>query len=227
MYVAISKDLVNRVRTKISHMRKAEIASTVPNLEKSYTVDASDIYNKAVFGEHLHLMDIVPKHWFRKRESSGISIYYKSDETCTDYDRNTSISFEGMTNAWTPPSGEQHSFYVYSYAATINLNDVLAFPEGTPGRQEIIDRVNDARTCFDINVRWDKVTADVVGFLERCKSLNEAVKLLPSIKMYVDKEDIDRLERKVERAPRQEIVMDIDTDTITASAVAARLAQTI
>jgi hypothetical protein len=227
MYVAISKDLIERVADRISRMNTAEVQSTLPNLEKSYAVDASGIYNKAAFGEHLHLLDISPNKWFRKRESANIHVSYKSDETSTEYDRNTSITFAGMTNAWTPPNGSESSYYVYSGGVTISIDEVLALPVGTPGRQEIIDRVNDARVCFDINARWDKVRTDVVSFLKKCKSLNEAIKLLPSIKLYVDKIDIERLERKVERAPRPEIVMDIDSDTITASAVAARMSGVI
>lgn len=223
MYVAISKDLVQRVKDRIHHMRKAEIESTVPNLDKTFAVDASSIFNKAAFGEHLHFLDIAPKTWFRKRESSSIHVRYKSDENSAEYDRDTSVRFEGMTNAWSPPNGSESSFYVYSGSASINIDEVLALPESTPGRQEIIDKVADSRTEFDINVRWDKVQKDIVDFLGKCKSLNEAVKLLPSIKMYVSQQDLERLERKVERGPREEVVMDIDVDTITASAVAARI----
>ena len=225
MYVAISKDLVQRVQDRIRHMRKAEISSTVPNLEKSFSLDASKLFNKAAFGEHLHLLDIAPKEWFRKRDVASMRVIYKYSEASADYDREASIRFEDMTNAWSPPTSSE--YYVYNSTPTITLDEVLAFPEGTPGRQEIIDRVNDNRTTFDINARWGKVDKDIVDFLRKCKSLNEAVKLLPSIKLYVDKDDIERLERKVERAPRQDIVLDFDTDTITASAVAARMQGTI
>jgi hypothetical protein len=49
------------------------------------------------------------------------------------------------------------------------------------------------------------------------------MKLLPTLRMYVAPEDIERLEKKVERAPRRELVLDVDAEGITAAAVAARL----
>jgi hypothetical protein len=225
MYVSISKDLIHRVENKISRMQKAEIEASIPNIDKTMVVDASSIYNKAAFGEHLHLLDIIPKEWVKEKNEAVISIEFKANSEDTEPNRHVSIRFSGMTAAYCPPSPGE--YYGYNNSTKIKLEDVLAFAESTPGRQEIIDRVNDAKVMFEINVRWAKIRGDIVGFLKKCKSLNEAVKLLPTIKMYADKDDIERLERKVDRAPRQDIVLDIDVDTITASAVAARMSGTI
>jgi hypothetical protein len=63
-----------------------------------------------------------------------------------------------------------------------------------------------------------------MAFLGKCKSLNEALKLWPGVKMYIPREYIERVERKVERKVREkEILEDTPVDTLTAAAIAARL----
>jgi uncharacterized protein with von Willebrand factor type A (vWA) domain len=88
------------------------------------------------------------------------------------------------------------------------------------------------RQVADINSRWKKVQNDVSKFLESCKSLNEAVKLWPDIKLYVPEQYLKRLNESVAREKKQqeanaalEALQSIDTDFAVAAAVGARLAQ--
>jgi hypothetical protein len=79
---------------------------------------------------------------------------------------------------------------------------------------------------FALNARWKKVSEDISEFLEKCKSLNEAVKLFPGVRMYISAEDAERLDRKVERAAqRKAIVHSYDTEGLIAAAIAAKLAE--
>jgi hypothetical protein len=76
-----------------------------------------------------------------------------------------------------------------------------------------------------MDARWEKIKTDIDEFLDKCKSLNEAVKLFPGVRMYIHSEDIERLERKLERpTQRAKIVEDVDTEGLTAAAIAAKLA---
>jgi uncharacterized protein YdaU (DUF1376 family) len=90
------------------------------------------------------------------------------------------------------------------------------------------------RQIADINSRWSKVQADVSKFLESCKSLNEAVKLWPDIKLYVPEQYIKRLNESVAREKKAqeanaalEALQSIDTDFAVAAVVGARMAQAI
>jgi hypothetical protein len=97
-------------------------------------------------------------------------------------------------------------------------------PEDTPGRAEILQRWENELVVRSINERWSKITKDVTEFLDKCKSLNEAVKLFPTVRMYIHSQDLERLDRKVERpSQRKAIVLDVDTDGLTAAAIAAKL----
>jgi hypothetical protein len=223
MYVAISADLINRVEQRINNMERAELNAAAPTFNTEHVIDASAIFNKASFGERLDLLANVPKEWLKPIENGRVNVEFKHTEADTEVNRSVSMDFRGMTYAYLRPDGG--SYYGYISTPTIQLDDVLAMPETTPGRAEIIQRVEDFKVRWDIERRWKKIRHDVTQFLKSCKSLNEAVKLLPSIKMYVDKDDIQRLERKVERKPREELTINIDTGEITAAAVAARLAE--
>jgi hypothetical protein len=78
-----------------------------------------------------------------------------------------------------------------------------------------------------INARWEKIKVDIDEFLQKCKSLNEAVKLFPGVRMYIHYDDRERLDRKLERpAQRAKIVESYDTEGLTAAAIAAKLAAT-
>jgi hypothetical protein len=78
---------------------------------------------------------------------------------------------------------------------------------------------------MDIDARWQKVETDIVEFLRKCKSLNEAVKLFPNVTMYLHYEDMERLNLKVERpSQRKSIIEEVDVEGITAAAIAAKLA---
>jgi hypothetical protein len=92
------------------------------------------------------------------------------------------------------------------------------------GAQEILDRLAEKEIRTEIHERWGKVNSDIQVFLNKCKSLNEALRLWPALKMYVPEEYIERVETKVERRKREtEIVESVDIGELTAAAIAAKL----
>lgn len=218
-YVAISRDLIQRVGVNIRKMMNAEIASTLPDLGKDYTLDASHIYNLSVWEpEHIHLMASIPKDWLAQQGNAYVNV---AGPHPLDPEKKLSkqVRFVNMTYAYARPARD----YWNRSAGEIHIDQLRALPEGTTGRAECIQRFEDACVEAEITARWEKIGTDVIDFLEKCKSLNEAIKLLPGVRMYVDRDDIARMEKKVQRAPRTELAADIDGDGITAAAVAARL----
>jgi hypothetical protein len=217
--VGITKDLINRVETKIDGMRKAERASDLPNIDKSYSIDASMLHNTGCWGaEHVHLLNTIPKDWLYKTSDSSITITGWTDEAIH---LKTSVRFTGMTFAYHRPDVG----YYNKHISELTLDEVRAFPEETPGRAELLQRWDDAVIELAINERWGKVKTDITEFLKKCKSLNEAVKLFPGVRMYIHYEDLERLDRKAERpTQRAKIVEEVDTEGLTAAAIAAKLA---
>jgi hypothetical protein len=217
--VGISKDLINRVETKINGMRRAERASDLPNIDKQYSIDASMLYNIGCWGaQHVHLLSMIPKDWLARTTDSSITIAGTIDEGVV---LKASVRFTGMTFAYQRP---RDSYYSKS-DSELTLEEVRAFPEEAPGRAELLQRWDDAVIEKAIDARWNKVKTDITEFLGKCKSLNEAVKLFPGVRMYIHYEDLARLDKKAERpTQRAKIVEEVDTEGLTAAAIAAKLA---
>jgi len=216
--VGITKDLRNRVKTKINGMRKAERNSDVPNIDKNITLNASQLYNIGCWTEkYVHLIDQIPKDWLTKTEEATVSISGTLDDGRT---LSTSVRFNGMKSAYARPRDS----YYNRVESELTIDYVRSLPEDTPGRAELLQRWEESTIALDIDARWAKVETDIDEFLDKCKSLNEAVKLFPGVRMYIHIEDTERLDRKLERpAQRAKIVEDVDTEGLTAAAIAAKL----
>lgn len=218
-YVAITSELINRVEGRIRTMRNNEVASMCPDLNKDYQRDASHIYNLSVWEpEHIHLMASIPKDWLNQQKDAYINIAGPHPLN-SELKLTKQIRFNGMTSAYARPSRD----YWNRTGGEIHIDQLRALPDGITGKEECIQRFEQACTEAEIDAKWDKVTKDIKEFLHKCKSLNEAVKLLPTLRMYLDPNDIGRMEKKVERAPRKELTEGVDSEGITAAAVAARL----
>jgi hypothetical protein len=217
--VGITKELRDRTKNVIEMMRKAERASDLPEIDKNYSIDASMLYNTGCWGaDHVYLLESIPKDWLAKSSDASIIIHGWTDEGRS---LKTSVRFNNMTFAYQRPKDN----YYNRLDSELTVDQVRAFPEETPGRAELLQRWDDALIEMAINARWEKIKVDIDEFLQKCKSLNEAVKLFPGVRMYIDRHDIERLERKLERpTQRAKIVEDVDTEGLTAAAIAAKLA---
>jgi hypothetical protein len=217
--VGITKELINRVKTQINIMRRSERANDLPDIDKNYSVDASKLYNIGCWGaQHFHLLDLIPKDWLTKSPDASITVTGWTDDGVS---LKASVRFNNMTSAYQRPRDN----YYNRQDSELTLDELRAFPEETLGRAELLQRWDDAVIEKAIDARWAKVETDIIEFLNKCKSLNEAVKLFPGVRMYIHREDIERLERKLERpAQRAKIVEDVDTEGLTAAAIAAKLA---
>jgi hypothetical protein len=217
--VGITKELRDRTKNVIEMMRKAERASDLPEIDKNYSIDASMLYNIGCWGaDHVYLLESTPKDWLTKSSDTSITIHGWTDEGRS---LKTSVRFNNMTFAYQRPADG----YYNRHQSELTVDQVRAFPEETPGRAELLQRWDDALIEMAINARWEKIKTDIDEFLQKCKSLNEAVKLFPGVRMYIHRDDIERLERKLERpTQRAKIVEDVDTEGLTAAAIAAKLA---
>lgn len=217
--VGITKELINRVKTKINGMRKAERNSDVPDIDKNITIDASQLYNIGCWGaQHVHLLNMIPKEWLSRMEDATVSIKGTLDDGRS---LSTSVRFSAMKSAYARPRDN----YYNRTDSELTIEYVRSLPEETVGRAELLQRWDESIIALDIDTRWAKVETDITEFLGKCKTLNEAVKLFPGVRMYIHYEDIERLERKLERpTQRAKIVADMDTEGLTAAAIAAKLA---
>ena len=214
--VFVTRELRSRVQNRINNMRDREIQTLCPKIGTNISLDASYLFNLASWGkEHYHLLRLIPKDWLYTSEN--VSLYILDDAT----KQKCRMRFVGVTDARARPSTNRYSYD----ESTLLIEDLRALPEETIGRTEALEYWDSFMEHCDITQRWEKIRTDVDNFLEKCKSVNEGVKLFPNIRMYLHPEDVERLDRQVVRkaSERQDIVADLDVSELTAAAMSAKL----
>lgn len=212
-FVAISRDFMQRVNSKIEQMRRAEVRTLGENRPDLALNPADPFYMQTIWGEHAHLHDQMPKAWISHQESVRLK-----------------FKIPGATRI-----KEHHNWFEFRAVST--NKDGFPIPPRFPSYDEkecdpnnpLMSSILDyAVKLNEIDSRWETVLLKVNQFLGACKSANEAVKLWPDVKVYFDKDDVERIERKVTRAGSSEsnaaqALAGIDTGEIMGAAVIARL----
>jgi hypothetical protein len=210
-YVAISNQLMDEVRGKINRMKEAELNSLPPSTENLSFSYAPQDYEALVWGEHLHLKSVIPVTWMRYvDEIRGTAEYFHNERT---HKANLYIKLGNKVAAPPIPNAS-------SYRADITMS------ETHPDMVALIAR---SKQALDITDKWSALGSKIRDFLNNCKSLNEAVKLWPDVRIYIPQSYMNRMLAKSERTAEKiskasEFLKQIDTDHAIAAAVGARMA---
>lgn len=208
-FVGISKNFIERVGSKIQNMQKAEI-NGLGEQPKITALNTDPWVLQAVWGEHLHLLEKIPKTWIGKTENLKFKFEVKQPDL---------------------PEDRQHFAFGVAFSDAVSVPPGYSWYGETPvdaSIPQLAPIVEYATKFREIDARWFKVRGQVLSFLESCKSANEAVKLWPDVKMYFDQEDIERLEAKTIRSGTAESeaakkLAELDTNGLTSAAVIARM----
>lgn len=209
-YVAISNSLMDEVRSKIGRMKEAELDSLPKAVDTLTFSDAPHDFQKLVWGDHFHLKDTLPDSWKRYvPELIGFTEFSYKERTMK------SRLYIKLANKFGSPP-DQNSSYSYSFA----------IPETHPDVAPVIEYI---KQTTEVSDKWSDIRSKVTAFLQNCKSLNEAVKLWPDVRIYIPQSYMDRMLVKSERTAEKiskatEFLKQIDTDAAVAAAVGARMA---
>lgn len=215
--VYITQELSGRVSDVIKRMRDADITTQNAEVGRPIELDTSEFLTKAMWGNYLHLKDQLPQEWLSINSGPNMTIIMPADEDGKQVKhmiqfRNQKVPNRPNNDRWSEPKIECTKAFLDANVDMTGVLNILAY----------IDRMD---LNEEIKAKWRKVEQDVLLFLGKCKSLNEALKLWPGVKLYIPSEYIRRVEHKVERKVREkEIKESIATDELTAAAIAARLA---
>lgn len=201
-YVAISNELQSAVRDGIRAMHRKELAAVgeVPCLEGT-----EPFVEKALWGKYAHLKPMMPAEWKKKANSITMRITFP----------------EGAWQEYVSLKAPQEAPPTYN---TYDQPKVI-FSHDDPTLTSFVSVITNRQ---DAHKRWKGVEEQVMQFLTNCRSLNEGLKLWPDLRMYVPKQYLDRVERKVERSKDEsnaarEALKNIDTNQVVAAAVIARI----
>jgi hypothetical protein len=212
-FVAISRDFMMRVESKIENMRRAEVRTLGENRPELAMHSTDPFYMQTIWGDHAPLQSQMPKEWLNHQEAVRLK-----------------FRIPGATRA-----KEHHNWF--EFRATCTSKDGFPIPPRFASYEEkecdatnpmVAGILDYALKLNEIDSRWETVQKKVTDFLRACKSANEAVKLWPDVKTYFDNEDVKRLEVKAVRAGSKDsaaaaALAGIDTGEIMSAAVIARL----
>jgi len=219
--VNITKEFKERVESRIRKMHHKELEAELPHLNKPQHMDANYLYHFGCWGkDHMHFVNELPKDWLGKIEDVHIVLKGTTDE---GKPTQCMVRFTGV-NGYKRP---RDSYYSRA-ESEINYDDLVELPDTVLGRAEALQAWEENKQVVVLDTKWKKVESDILEFLGKCKTLNEAVRLFPTVRLYISRDDLERLDRKIERfTERKKIVEEMATDELTAAAIAARLAGAI
>lgn len=225
-YVAVSRGLIHSVRHKIKEMSRREVERECPLLDSDFKADITDLFMYISWRSYKETMlPLMPKSWLKHTKYPYVRVV---EDSCAD----AVAAFAEVNDAQdvarkrlllpeeVTPRPNCGNWFDDN---CITLSELESIAHTYPNGQLFLDSIHQANTAREIQLKWDKVSRQVIDYLEACKSINEAVKLMPNIKLYLDKDVIERLERKSERSGDKPAVIPIPTQDVTAAAMAAKL----
>lgn len=204
MYVAISDKFLHDVEREIRNMGQKESAAVDAHHVLPELTGSEEFLLRQVWKKHLHLKDVIPRDW-------SASVYDLSLEIVTPDGKNWRISHRLAGELLLPPK-------LSAYGLTLKIT------ASDPGSEPFIAY---AEACLEVQQRWGKVHAEIIAFLKKCKSLNEALKLWPQIEAYIPDIYMQKANGKREATKSEskaaEAVKDLDTEGLMAAAVISRM----
>jgi hypothetical protein len=214
-HVAISRDFIQRVDTKIDRMQNAELRALGNEPQVSMSPD-SKIMLETIWGEYLHLRSQIPQAWWNINNCARVSFNTTTSRPNSAGELvpvTMSVTVRPTTGDFDfPPNASWHTNRMLSDRDHPDFKEVVAYGDSKA----------------DIEERWRVVRTKVTDFFKSCKSMKEAVTLWPDCKVYIDDEDIARFEKKVVKTASQDseaakVLAGLNTDELMGAAVVARL----
>ena len=213
-FVAISQKLREDVRYQIRGKQNQELALIPKPVIPIVQPDDPRLIQR-FWGEYAHLRTQVPIEWCKKIDNLQFQTQYEREPGNPDSVHTLNVAV-GIAGGYTRGAPNCETYYPR-----------VVVPADAP---EVAEYVAAAQQEWAVVSKWNKVSTDVMNFLTSCKSLNEALKLWPDVRIYVPQQYIDKAEEKAVKAKAaesraMEVLKQIDTDHAVSSAVMVRILQ--
>lgn len=209
--VKVTPRFMSDISNKIEKMRAKELAAAGVSPSNPTHLFSPKTIEKFIWGEHHHIADMMPQDWLHTRSAAGIGFWLSDMDgarhLCTV---NTDGPIRFRPNM---------SFYETITASEDGIESV----EHAEDKAVLFDLYAQAKMKDEITNKWKAIEKDVKSVFSAFPTVNRALKAVPSLRMYLSAEDIERIERKAE--PRKDAVVElgVDVGNLTAAAVAHTL----
>lgn len=195
--VRISRELLHEVCNGINNFSSKVYNNTVKPLYPQQAVGefkGGEIYEfclRKAWGEHYDLFDMLKGTKF-VRETDRFDLRV-TDPTTND-------TFEVKVFPDQGKIAVPNWMGAYGYADVKAPASELHMLTWAP--KFFADRASFSQAKADHDLKFSTIWDQVRGFLSSSKSLNDAIKKYPDIKLWIPQHYLDKVEEKVERAPR-------------------------
>jgi hypothetical protein len=219
--VLISKALKYSVDARIQKMRQAEMATYIP---VAPTADLTALVEHVLWGEHLPLLQQIPHKWLHDVGPMRLEV------------KNLSGGGEMLLRLQVPKAKMPPTTDYVPY----NKDFVMTKAQLFDSSLDVFPEVHALRAAVDlteegaaVHAKWSGVQTAINTLLNTARSVNEAVTLVPALRLYLDDDIKARLDTVVAKAPSNtkaaraaraaELVANVDVEGIAASGVAGTL----
>lgn len=218
-YVALSGEVKSSLRSTIQGLRNTELNSLASLDKFDEAVKASEPFKQWLIDRCWEPVADLRDRLSQFSKKVQTSIEVKTTYVALGYERTAKrdIALSELLLPCVTPT--EHSYYGPRKEFKLSVDDHEAL---SPLRDIMVAR-------DECTQRWAAVEKQVMDFIDKCKSLNEAVKLWPDLRRYIDDEYIERLDKKVERTKPETsaaaaALKAMDVDLVNSSVVLARMA---
>lgn len=217
-YVAISNQLLHDVASQIDKLKDLERQTLKPPVNEMRVAPDDPQAMALIWGDYMHLKDQMPDTW--KTQTAKVTMQYRVQ---MEHDYNTAY-FQLICNSDSGFITPRVQGYT-SYGLDVTYKEESDCP---PIMAEILEYT---KQVTEVDSRWKGIRGQVKDFLNNCKSLNEALKLWPDLRIYIPPRYIERMEanspsakKNAQESAALKALQSIDTDFVVAAAVGARMA---
>lgn len=223
-FVGVSTHLSRDIRERIDRMRGAELDSAGANVNSKFDYVGNESWLKPIFWDgRPDLEALLPAHWADKPER--VDIYVKLVKHVAN-GQGKELLARGNFQIKVDEKATVAPCFKSNYRPEIVV-EYESVDQAPVAMQPVLQY---AVIRDGITNKWNDIREKVLNFVESCKSLNEALKLWPELRMYIPQEYLDRVDRKVTRNKSEdtpskalEALAGLDTQEIQAAAVVARM----
>lgn len=210
MYVGISKELRKSIIDHIDRMKEAQLERIV-EATQPFTGELgpewAPIIEAKAWGDPIKLKDQLPSDWLHPHET--VDVHFRD----TPQDHMYSAQYRGESIDFPPTFDERSAPDVYFEVDELE-------PEIRAKLLKYWQLIEETST------RYEQTQTEVLKLLDRCKSLNEAVALLPDLRYFLSdsiKARLDAKRKSDSDAEPDRRLEGVDTALITSAMVVEQL----
>ncbi len=223
-FVGVSSHLSRDIRERIERMRGAELDAAGAAVNAKFDYAGNESWLKPIFWDgRPDLEALLPADWAYKPDR--VDIYVKLVKPVANGQGKELIA-RGNFQIVVDEKATVAPCFKSNYRPEIVV-EYESIDQAPIAMHPVLEYVT---VRDNITKKWADIRDKVLNFVESCKSLNEALKLWPELRMYIPQEYLDRVDRKATRNKSEdtpskalEALAGIDTQEIQAAAVVARM----